>query len=298
MRPDRSRFPAAQLLCASALGLAALGCAGGDSPVGRLEVSPAAVTLPHGQARPLTLSWTPAEALAGLEGEPLVFVHLLSEPGRPLRTFDHPFPRDWRPGTPVRYELPIHQSALAPPLPAGSYRLTVGLYAAGGRRWALEAPGEEIDGGEYAVATVEVPAESPGPRFGFAGPWLEVEPGDDLQMLARRWLLGDGALRLRDAPGAGTLAMTLRIPEGGRPGERLVLDPGAAEPGVVLAGTCSEVETGITGRGTHEVRLPVAAGAPPCAVRFDVNFHLVTEGSLHRRTVALEGLAWTPGPGT
>ncbi len=291
MRSDRSRFPAAPVLRASALALAVLGCAG-ESPVARLEVSPPTLTLPHGQVRPLTLVWTPVEALEEVEGPPLVFVHLLSEPGRPLRTFDHPFPRDWRPGTPVRYELPLHQSALAPPLPAGGYRLTVGLYQAGGRRWPLAVQGEEIDGREYLAAAVEVPAEAPGPRFGFAGPWLEVEPGEDLQMLARRWLLGDGALGVRDAPGAGALWMTLRIPEGGRAGERLVLEPGAAEPGVVLSGTCSEVETGITGRGTHEVRLPVAAGAPPCEVRFDVNFHLVTEGSPHRRTVALEGLAW------
>lgn len=279
---------------AAAAALLALGSCGEDAPVASLEVSPAAIRLPHGHLRPLTLAWTPAEELYGREGEPLVFVHLIERPGRVLRTFDHSFPERWHPGTPVRYDLPIRQSALAPPLPPGRYRLTVGLYQAGGGRWPLETAGEEVDGREYAVAEVEVPAEVAGPEFGFAGPWLPVEAGSDLQVLARRWLAGDGVLRVGPIAGAGSLWLLLRIPEGTGSGEELVLESGAAEPGVTLTGSCSGVEMAITGRGPHEVRMPMRADAGPCEVRFDANFHLRVAGSPHLRTVALEGLAWAP----
>jgi hypothetical protein len=292
------RHPPAEVLRAAALVAAVVVLAGGcgeDAPVARLEVSPPVVELPHGQVRPLTLAWTPTEELYGREGDPLVFVHLLERPGQVLRTFDHPFPRRWHPGTPIRYDVALHQSALAPPLPPGRYKVTVGLYQARGGRWPLETAGQEVDGREYAVAEVAVPASPPaGPRFGFAGPWLEVEPGGDLQMLARRWLAGDGVLTVSNVPGPGSLWMMLLIPEGGGDGRELVLEPGAASPGVTLSGTCSGVETGITGPGPHEVRLPVAAAAGRCDVRFDANFLLQTAGSPQPRTVALEGLGFAP----
>ncbi len=290
------RYPLAQVLLAAAA-VAAGGTLGGcssDAPVARLEVSPPVVQLPHGHVRTLTLAWTPTEDLYGREGDPLVFVHLLERPGHVLRTFDHPFPQRWHPGTPVRYEVPLHQSALAPALPPGRYRLTAGLYQARGGRWPLETAGEEVDGREYAVAEVEVPAKPPaGPRFSFVGPWLATEPGGDLQMLARRWLAGDGVLQVRDAPGPGSLWMMLLIPAAGE-GRELVLEPGAASPRVAISSTCSGVDTAISGPGPHEVRMPVPAAAGPCDVRFDTNYEYREMGSGRRLTVALEGLGWTP----
>jgi len=287
---------------APALALAAVlaGCGGEDPAVGRLEVTPTRLRLPHGGVRPLVLTWTPARELYGREreGAPLVFVHLLERPGIVLRTFDHPFPQRWRPGRPVRYEVELYQSALGGPLPPGRYQLTVGLYQAGGQRWPLETAGKEVGKREYAVAEVEVPPPGEGvPAFFFAGKWLPIEAGADVQMLARRWLTGDGALQVRSAPGAGELWVVLRIPEGTGAGERLVLEPRAAAPGVVVSSTCGGEEIGITGPGPHEVRLPVREGAAPCEVRFDGNFALESAGSPHRHMVALEGLAWAPVPG-
>ena len=289
-----------RLAPALVLAAAFAGCGGEDPVAGRLEVTPTRLTLPHGSVRPLVLTWTPARELYGREreGPPLVFVHLLERPGIVLRTFDHPFPRRWRPGTPVRYEVDLYQSALGETLPAGRYQLTVGLYEAGGRRWPLETAGKEVGKREYAVAEVEVPPPGEGvPAFAFAGPWLPVEPGADVQMLARRWLTGDGALQVRSAPGTGELWLVLRIPEATGAGERLVLEPGAAAPGILVSSTCGGEEIGITGPGPHEVRLPVRADAAPCSVRFDGNFGLESAGSPHRHMVALEGLAWAPAGG-
>ncbi|MGH9362086.1 MAG: hypothetical protein ACRD2T_09225 [Thermoanaerobaculia bacterium] len=279
------------------LAAALAGCGGEDPAVGRLVVTPTTLRLPHGEVRPLALAWTPSRELYGHEGEgaPLVFVHLLARPGSVLRTFDHPFPQHWHPGAPVRYEIDLHQSALAPPLQAGRYRLTIGLYQPAGQRWPLETAGEEVGRREYAVAEVEVPPAGAGaPKFAFAGPWLAIEPGADVQMLARRWLTGDGTLQVRSAPGTGELSIVLRIPEAKGAGERLVLEPGVAAPGVVVSGSCGGEEIGITGSGQHQVRLPVEAEAVPCDVRFDGNFHLENPASPHHRVVALEGLAWAP----
>src|SRR5262245_39249838 len=98
------------------------GCGGPQTPVAQLTVEPRQVTLPPAQVRPLRLTWTPSAALEG--EEPTVFIHLLDADSKVVRTFDHSFPERWREGTPVSYDVDLYQSALAPPLPAGQYRLT------------------------------------------------------------------------------------------------------------------------------------------------------------------------------
>jgi len=72
-----------------------------------------------------------------------------------LRTFDHPLPKPWTPGTPIVDDFNVYQSGLGEPLPAGSFRLTVGLFDTAGHRWALDGLGPSIARSEYAGATVE-----------------------------------------------------------------------------------------------------------------------------------------------
>src|SRR5215218_8524721 len=144
----------------------AAGCGGKQTPVARVEVEPSQVRLPFSQVQTVRLTWTPSMAL---EGEtPTVFVHLLDGKRKVVRTFDHPFPQRWREGTPVSYDLKLYQSALAPPLPAGKYQMTLGLYNKEGKRWALDGLGEPKSRNEYDAAKVEVPAQSPNPRFAFS----------------------------------------------------------------------------------------------------------------------------------
>jgi hypothetical protein len=258
-----------------ALGLLAAGCGGAEPPVARLALEPGAtpaapgeLTLGYPEVRRVTLVWEPLAALpADGAGPPLVFVHLVDGAGSVVRTFDHPFPAPWRPGTPVDDAVELYQSALAPPLPAGRYRLTAGLYRPGGERYPLAAEGEEIDGREYALATVAAAEGGAGlPAIEPTGDWLPVEPGADRQVLASRWLAGEGALVVAGAAEAGALWVRLRVPEPESGAVRLVLADGTAGQQVRLATPCGGAAALVTGPGDHEVELPVDPGAVAPAV--------------------------------
>lgn len=291
----------------------AAGCGGQQTPVAQVTVEPRQVSLPFGQVRPLRLTWTPSAALESGEA-PTVFVHLLDGDRKVVRTFDHPFPQRWREGTPVSYEVDLYQSAMAPPLPAGKYQLTLGLYDKEGKRWALDGLGEPTAGrNEYDAATVEVPAGNPRPRFAFSASWLPVEPGGDRQVLARRSMASRAAIRLIDQPGPGTVWMMIRIPPVDLPDTRLVLDPGATAPSVKVVGNCGGKggdegeeggdggsETSLTGPGIHEVEL--AMDAPPpngfCRMLLSSNFLLEPTTAVGRKSsISLESIAWVSGGG-
>jgi hypothetical protein len=314
MKMNKSFLPIALV----AVSLAA-GCGGQQAPVAQVTTEPREVSLPFGQVRPLRLTWTPS---AALEGEaPTVFVHLLDGDRKVVRTFDHPFPQRWREGTPVSYEVDLYQSAMAPPLPAGQYRLTLGLYDKEGKRWALDGLGEPTAGrNEYDAATVEVPAGSSKPRFAFSASWLPVEPGGDRQVLARRSMVSRAAIRLMDQPGPGTVWMVIRIPPIDLPDTKLVLDPGATAPSVRVVSHCGDgggdrsgeesqeegnegggTETSLTGPGIHEVELSVDAPPPNgfCRLLLSSNFLLEPTAAVGRKSsISLESIAWVSGGGT
>jgi hypothetical protein len=276
------------------------GCGGRQTPVAQVEVEPRQVSLPFGQVRPVRLTWTPAMALEG--ATPTVFVHLLDGERKVVRTFDHPLPQRWREGTPVSYDVTLYQSALAPPLPAGKYQLTLGLYGKDNKRWALDGLGEPKGRNEYDAVEVEVPAQSPTPHFAFSTAWLPVEPGGDRQVLARRWMAKRAAIRLVDQREPGAVWMTVEIPPFRLPDVKLVLDPGATAPSVLVTGNCGGAEggteTNLTGPGIHEVELPMDAPAANsfCRVLLTSNFILEpTTAAGRKRSVSLENIAWVPG---
>ena len=287
------------------------GCGGDPAPVAGVEVTPKTVRLGFPEVRDLSLSWSPSVALPegggeGGPGQPTVFVHLLDERDEVVRTFDHPFPQRWQAGVPVRYDLKLYQSALGPPLPAGRYRLTLGLYQTGqpgedAERFALDGLGEAVDRREYQIAEVEVPEQGPNdPRIAFSSDsWLEVEPGGDRQILGRRWM-GPGpappALRFQGIAAPGTVWMLIRIPEGKAAGERLELTGGSNTPSVLVSGTCGSVETNLTGPGDHEVERPVEElpQGGSCDVVLKPSFRLLVAGS-RDRSASLENIAWAPG---
>jgi hypothetical protein len=283
--------------------LGAAGCHREPPAVARLDVEPRSVTLAYPQLVPVRLTWTPATAAGGeTPTEPLVFLHLLDAKGVVLRTWDHPFPQHWGAGTPVTYDVKLYQSALAPPLDPGKYRLSVGLYDRGGQRWPLDGLGKPLWHLEYQAAEITVPRQAPGPRLTFSPAWLPLEAGSDKQVLARR-RLGDqpGEIRLDGIPGPGTVWLSFRIPPGNHPDEKVVFhDAGTNTPAAVVRCSCGSVETGISGPGPHEVEVPVdAAGAGAgCLITLTPNFHLLTAGQPQPWSVAVQAVAWIPAGGS
>lgn len=283
----------------AALALCLAGCGGEEEPVARLAVEPRQVRLPYPQVADMRLHWEPATDLGRQgAGGPYVFVHLLDAPGEIVRTFDHAMPEPWREGIPATYRFELYQSALGPPLPPGTYRLTLGLYDGRSRkRWPLAAPGPDLGRHEYHVADVEVPPVRPGGvRFSFSPEWTPSEAGGDRQILGRRWLASRrGTLRATGLEGPGTLWTMVRIPAAAAGHHLQVLD-GSNAPSAVLRWSCGGMETGVSGAGSHEIELitdePPPGGA--CEVEVSANFFLAAAGSAERRSVGLENVAWNP----
>jgi len=286
---------------AATLLLCAAGCQHKPADAGSLDVQPRSIMLPYPQLATVHLTWTPAAASGegDMPSEPLVFLHLLGAKDQVLRTFDHPFPQRWLAGTPVSYDVKLYQSALAPPLVPGKYRLGVGLYDRSGKRWALDGLGEPIRRQEYRAAEVEVPPQPAGPRLEFSRDWLPLEAGSDKQVVARRWLSQQpGEIRVEAIPGPGTLWLSFRIPPGDSASQKLVFhDSSSNSPAVVVRDTCGAVETGISGPGPHEVEMPIespgAEGA--CRISLVPNFHVVFPDRPAARSVSLENAAWIAG---
>jgi hypothetical protein len=290
MRLERIALP----LLAAALWT---GCTGRADPVGQLTVTPEAVELGYPGIAPLQFAFQFDRPLEGVQGELRVFVHLLDSTGSISRTFDHELPVPWRPGSSHEYTVPLYQSALAPPIPAGSYKVSVGLHDAAGARWPLQTAGERIGADEYAVATVKATENVPHtPMFLFSEVWQPAEGGTDRQILARRWLGGSGSLKLAGVDSPGTLWVTVGIPDAQRSGEELVLDQGATGPAVEVSTECGGFAARIEGVGSHAFPIPIGPGADgtlpaECEIRFQPNFYLVW--TLERKTIALESVSWS-----
>lgn len=284
-------------------GLAITGCSKEPDPVGRLGTGAGEIQLGYPQVVELELAWDMKRQLEGLAGPTRVFVHLLDSRGDLVRTFDHQLPGAWKVGEKLVYKIPIYQSALAPPLDAGRYKLTSGLYDQDGNRWPLENTGAEIGEGEYEVATVSVATSGPTvPQFFFSSSWLPVEGGTDLQILARRWLTDDGIIRLGGISIPGRLWLSVSIPEGGGALQEPVMAEGAVEQSVSVTTTCGDGAVQVSGAGTHSVELPIALPASgegennqpsECEVRFNANYHLMLREGEQRRTLMLEQLSWS-----
>jgi hypothetical protein len=274
---------------------AALACGRPSEPVARLEIEPRSPVLPWPGRVELRSSWETTRPLAGLQGDPYVFVHLLDAEGGIVRTFDHRLPFDWQPGAAESYAVELWQSALAEPVAPGSYRLSLGVYDLGKHRWPLVVDGEEVDDQEYVVATVQVPAvDAAAPSAAFGDGWLPVEPGAGKQVLAVRWLTEDGAVELRGLAGPTTVDLTLSVKRLEEAGFHLVLDEGTEAPAVVLRCDCLDGERTFSGYGIHDVELALtpAEGSSSCRVEIDPGFVFLHKTDFSKRSVVLERLLW------
>jgi hypothetical protein len=288
---------------AALLAVAPLACGGGEgAPVAKLSLEPGAVDLPYGSFTDLDLAWTPRAELEGVTGQLRLFAHLLDPKGRLTRTFDQGLPDDWQVGQSQHAKLRLYQSLLAPPLAAGDYTLTVGLYDDSGRRWPLDTEGERRGRDEYEMVAVHVPKKSAGlPAFEFSPTWSPTLAGSDRQVVAFRWLHGDGSIHLSEIQGPGTLWARIQIPAVETAGMRRQIEDseGGDEARLGLSAGCSGFEAGVSGAGSHDIDIPVTTDSGRCTVTYDPNFVMIANDPAAvtdaGRTLLLEALAWKKG---
>lgn len=276
------------------------GCERASEPVASVRLEPSQVNLPYPGFAEVELQWELAAPLATASSTPLVFVHLLDAEGNVERTFDHVLPFEWRAGSSQSYNVTLFQSALAPPLDTGEYRLSLGLYEAGGQRWALSGSGEEVAQLEYHLATVSTEGDpSAVPMFYFSPSWLPLEAGTDVQILGRRWLTDEGTIRVAEIPTTGTVWMQLQLSEALSQVEEIsFLEAGESEPRVDVTSTCGGEQVSVSGYGVHEMQIRVRAneeGILPeeCEIVLRPNFQIVEVDTLARRSVGLQILTWS-----
>lgn len=265
-------------------------------PVGSVVLEPSSFDLPHGHWAGAVLRWQMRAQLEGLEGDPMVFVHLLDGEGNVRLTLDHALPGGWAAGSTIEDPLTFYHSSLGPRLPAGDYRLTVGLFdPVSGKRYALEG-GPDIHRQEYALGTVSVP-EAAGdlPEASFSPAWQPVEPGRDRQVLARRWLVGSGTIEFAPAAEDGRLSLLFKVPHV-VDGIQLAFDSpeeSKGSPEVSITSSCGP-EARLVGSGNHRLEIPLTTGQA-CELELVPNYQLIDLASFRRSTLTLEQLAWQPG---
>ncbi len=261
-----------------------------ETPVALVQVEPVKLSLAYPQTSALDLTWLPRSSLQVSADRLIVFVHLLDQQGKLVRTFDHPFPGSWTVGQEVTYPLELYQSAIDPPVPAATYALTIGLYEASGSRWPLQTDGPEVDDNEYALAQVEVPdASRSTPKFSFSGSWTQPEETGNRQTLANQWLgHPEGHLMIWGIDQPGEAVLSFKIPEP-------PVQSSESVPAVRISSRCAEVRGQVSGHGAHEVRVAVnpAAVGDSCRVSFAPNFFRVSEEP-EKGSALLERASWTP----
>lgn len=274
-------------------------CEEAPTPVATLSVAPAQVGLPFPHYQTVEIEIGMLETTVAGDS-PWVMLHLLDLTGSVVRTFDHALSGEWTPGQSRSYSIDLYQSALAPPLDPGVYQLTGGLFDSTAGRWALAVDGEQVHRLEYALGTVEVlQGSKSAPKFLFSPAWMATEAGTDVQVLARRWLRSEGAIRLGDLTSAGTVRLDLRIEPPDPQLEDLILDEGFDEVQLDVATTCGEETWSLRGVGTHVLEVAVAPPAGDetsdgCEISLTPHYRVVTRRNLNSRALALDLLAWRP----
>jgi hypothetical protein len=276
-----------------------------EEPVARVRVESAEVSLPYPQEATLETVWRPEAPLPVAGSELRIFVHLLDREGAILRTFDHAFPGPWTRGRAVRDSVKLWQSALAPALPPGRYRLTLGLVERGGRRrWPLAIEGvdaEPVAPEEYPLATLVVPAVAgaAGARLEFTGPWGRWAELPDRQVIRSRELEGEGAVVLQGLDESLTVALGLHLPRRDDPEYWVGPAAGTDEVAATVRSPCAGEPVRVSGAGDHriEVRITPPAGGGDCPIWIEPDFTIVDAKSLKRVSpVHLWYLTWSPSP--
>ena len=289
MKTRSASRPTSWAIAAASLAVA---CGSGpEPPVAKLESGVDSVPLAYASSARLGVEWTPLRDLEpGVT--PFLFVHLLDSAGNLHRAYDRSISPDL---TRIGDDIEIWQSALADPLPPGSYRLTAGLYdSASGRRWRLETRGREVDEGEYEIAAVEVASAEPEtPDLAFVGDWLAPEEGG-LVNPGRRWMGKGGSIRLPSTVGWSELALTVSMIALPAEAHRPVFEDETTTPRLRIENGCDGgSQTRLEGYGVRSLSLRLDA-PEGCLIRLEPNFVMLDVVDFTRRSVGLESAFFRP----
>lgn len=290
-----------------------LACAPGPGPpVAELRVGVGGGQLVYAASTRVPVEWKLLEP-ANLPSPALyLFVHFVDENGDILRVFDRPMPAASEPFE----HIEIWQSALAEPLPRGSYRLITGIYdVASGRHWQLETNGAAIRKGKYEIAEIEIDStDRKTPDIGFEGDWLSPNIGQKHNP-GRRWLGKGGAIRLQGNTRWSELVLGISIIE--LPDHQLAMED-ASEPQLVISNGCdasvdqSADDAGnggedgsgdvaskrlVTGYGFHWLNLRLEA-RDDCSIVLKPNFTMLDLESYITHSVGLESAYFRSAHGT
>ncbi len=259
----------------------------------RLEAGASRLELAHASSARVPVEWQALRPLDPPGATPVLFVHLLDGGGRLVRTFDRPLAEGW---PEAADPIEIWQSALAEPLPAGSYRLTTGVYeVVSGQRWRLETSGGEVDEGEYEIAAVEVSSDGRTPELAFEGDWHDPEAGQ-AHNPGRRWMGPSGSIRLLAPADWSEVVLTVSANALPVAEHRPVFDD-PTTPRLVLRNGCDGgAETLVEGYGVHTVSLRLATGED-CEIRLEPDFFWLDVATFVRRSVGLESVFFRPRSG-
>ncbi len=272
-----------------AIALSPLSCAPHpEPPLAELRAGAGEAPLDYASSLKIPVGWRLLRALDPPDASPFLFVHLADGNGRMMRAYDRPIPENRADGDAIE----IWQSVLAEPLPAGRYRLTAGIYdLSTGRRWRLETNGEEIAGGEYQIAAIEVDStRRKTPDLVFEGEWLEPDKGQ-WHNPGRRWMGEGGTIRLLRTTGWSELVLTISINES--PESRLRPGHEGGAPRLIIRNGCDDgSETLIDRYGTRSIALRLDGG-DHCTITLEPSFvALGADGE--RRSVGLEAAYFRP----
>jgi hypothetical protein len=237
------------------------------TPAAHVRMMEKNVKLPFGRCTPVTLEWDMRRPLDRASGKPVVFLHLLLPPHDVVRTFDHPFPAEWRAGSKHTYKHDLCQSIDAPRINPGSYIISAGLYDGGdGERWPLTTDGREVGKMEYAIGDAEALDEGDVVRaIEFDGGWGPLESAGDRQVVARR-------LFHKGGPSA-SIRMKSKVSDT----VRVVL--GVSDGNATVTNSCAPGDTRTVTPGFHTLDLSACDGGE---IRVD-------RGGAK---VSLDGVAW------
>lgn len=192
---------------------------------------------------------------------PRLFVHLRTETGELVRTFDHAPPAVCA-GSTAAYGIALGQSGLGEALPPGRYELSLGAHV-GNRELPIRWTGGVSTRVVLGWVEVPKPTGAKDPGFRLAGGWSPAEESGNLQHPVVRRFSRQARADLAPSSEAREIRLHVGVPLGAVDGRS-----GGAGNLVEVRVSCTGREVRLNGAGMHETTVLVPADHR-CTLHFE-----------------------------